>query len=360
MKKLLMICNGTGKVKNIGDHIQSLAAAQFTNPIDGYVEREMLNYYNSLEIGKMIMNGWFMHQPLNWPPSDMIKPLIVSFHIVPKCESLMFSKKGIEFFKKHAPIGCRDTGTLEMFEKYNIPSFFSGCLTLTLGLTYKNKHKTKKCIFVDPYYEFVRNKNGNYSIKTLLKTIIYGLKNLSNIKKLWKNFNFVGSSLKESFLFKFIRRFLNISAFYRTYSKIFDDSLLFSAQYVTHTINNTVSDLAATKLAEEYVRNYSQASLVVTSRIHCALPCLGIETPVIFVSSENLESAKNPIRSPGRFGGLIDLMRVMYYEDKGLSTNDDELLKLKNKITLDTVILNKNNHVKLSNKLIEICNNFMK
>ena len=93
MKKLLMICNGTSEYKNIGDHIQSLAAAQFSKPIDEYVERENLNRYCSRDKGKMIMNGWFMRQPDNWPPSEQIKPLIISFHIVPNCEKKCFLKK---------------------------------------------------------------------------------------------------------------------------------------------------------------------------------------------------------------------------------------------------------------------------
>ena len=272
----------------------------------------------------------------------------------------MFSKEGIDYFRKFAPIGCRDTGTLELFKKYDIPCFFSGCLTLTLGENYINKHDSKKCIFVDPYYEFIRNKEGKYSVKTLLKTIFYGIKNLSKIKRLWKIFKYIGYYLDESFLLKFIRRFLNISAFYKTYSSMFDDSLLFSAQYETHSINNTIKNYSALILAEKYIKTYSSASLIVTSRIHCALPCLGIETPVIFVTSENLESIDKPIRSPGRFGGLLNLMRVIYFKDNSLYTDDEELLKITGKINLNTNITNKRDYTILRNKLIEVCKEFMK
>ena len=36
------------------------------------------------------------------------------------------------------------------------------------------------------------------------------------------------------------------------------------------------------------IRNYEKEKLVVNSIILCALPCLGIETTVIFVTSDNL------------------------------------------------------------------------
>ena len=38
MKNGLLICNGGGKKKNMGDYIQSVAQEQFLNPVDCYVE----------------------------------------------------------------------------------------------------------------------------------------------------------------------------------------------------------------------------------------------------------------------------------------------------------------------------------
>lgn len=52
--------------------------------------------------------------------------------------------------------------------------------------------------------------------------------------------------------------------------------------------------------AKYLIRKYAKAKLVVTSRIHCALPCLGIETPVIFVTSDNLEQGVGRSGSNGR------------------------------------------------------------
>lgn len=68
------------KDTNIGDYIQSLAARQFLDKENiAYIHRDKLNDVNYES--KAIMNGWFSHYPENWPPSDKIYPLFVSFHI---------------------------------------------------------------------------------------------------------------------------------------------------------------------------------------------------------------------------------------------------------------------------------------
>ena len=61
--------------------------------------------------------------------------------------------------------------------------------------------------------------------------------------------------------------------------------------------------------AEQLIKKYAASKLVVTSRIHCALPCLGIETPVIFTVGHALEEGADA-SSAGRFGGLIDFFYV--------------------------------------------------
>ena len=50
---------------NIGDYIQALASSQYYPQIDGFLDRdEDLKDYNG-EPCKMIMNGWYMHNPQN-------------------------------------------------------------------------------------------------------------------------------------------------------------------------------------------------------------------------------------------------------------------------------------------------------
>ena len=66
---------------NIGDDIQSFAAAQFLPSIDCVIDRESLESFdNGGEPVKVIMNGWYMYNKFNWPPSGDIDPLWVSVH----------------------------------------------------------------------------------------------------------------------------------------------------------------------------------------------------------------------------------------------------------------------------------------
>ena len=57
---------------NLGDFIQSLAAKQVLNKIKTFdIDRDKLNAYKG-EKAALIMNGWFMEKPKNWPPSEQI------------------------------------------------------------------------------------------------------------------------------------------------------------------------------------------------------------------------------------------------------------------------------------------------
>lgn len=52
---------------------------------------------------------------------------------------------------------------------------------------------------------------------------------------------------------------------------------------------------------EKYLEIYQNAQAVITSRLHCALPCLGLETPVLLLLDDD-------IAEQGRFDGLEDLV----------------------------------------------------
>ena len=110
----LLINSGEASVKNIGDYIQSVAQEQFFEHIDMYIEREALNTYQTDDAINVIMNGWFMRHPENYPPSKCINPCYVSFHIAPKISERLLTEETIRHFKKYEPIGCRDFGTMKL------------------------------------------------------------------------------------------------------------------------------------------------------------------------------------------------------------------------------------------------------
>jgi hypothetical protein len=350
--------NGTKNgYKNMGDYIQSLAGETFFEVIDEYIDREKLAKYTS-NVGevRVIMNAWYMRFPENWPPSEDIKPFLISIHISPSAEVKMLSSAGIDYLIKYGPVGCRDTGTLDLLERYNIPCYFSGCLTLTLGERYKTFIKKNTVLFVDPYFELIKRSNVCFSLILLLKILCYGMKNVGKLRILSKIFfhRYIMGRFKK------IKRFLSVAAFYKTYSTWFDDDLLFNAEYISHQVR--VGDgtcLKTEKEKIEYARNlikkYAEASLVITSRIHCALPCLGLETPVLFITSRRLE-LKETSYARNRFGGLIDLFRVMRYDNFSLSTDDVTINK---KITRDTRIINKGDYVPVKDELLRRCYKFL-
>lgn len=78
-------------------------------------------------------------------------------------------------------------------------------------------------------------------------------------------------------------------------------------------------------LAENLIKSYASAKLVITSRIHSALPCLGLNTPVIFIANKEVISDNGKFNTPGRLEGLVEFLRVLKLEDEDFSSDDDLL-----------------------------------
>ena len=137
---------------NIGDYIQSLAAMQFLPRVDSWHNREKLDRCSKAEQTRIILNGWFMHNPASWPPAPTLDPLITSFHINSSAASMMTSEEGIRYLKAHAPIGCRDTSTLALLLENDVEAYFSACLTLTLKREnfVKSARSRGRVLIVDP------------------------------------------------------------------------------------------------------------------------------------------------------------------------------------------------------------------
>lgn len=334
--KILSINNSN--VNNIGDYIQGLASSCFLPQNDGFINREKLKDYEGEEC-KMIMNGWYMHHPEQWPPSEKIHPLFVAFHINSSVANRMLSEEGIAYLKKHQPIGCRDQYTTDLLRDKGIDAYFSGCMTLTLGNTYHSDNKDDKTYFVDPV---IPKPNGVF---VLINVLILTL-NYSVIKELSSRLYEGDTSFK---------KLIRTAGFFRLYSKIFTKDFLLDSEYINQESSKYTSgfnsDEERLKEAERLVRMYAKAKLVVTKRIHCALPCLGLGTPVIFTAKD-----KESEISACRFGGLIDLFNVVYCSNKGLDTS----FVINEKINKSTIVENKDLWKPLSEELTNRCKEFVK
>lgn len=346
MKKGLLIYKAKRIRKNIGDYIQSIAAEQYTGRDVVFVEREHTHEYTGEPL-QLIMNGWFMHIPENWPPSENIVPLLTSVHINPDISGKMLGEKGMAYLKKHGPVGCRDKGTERLLKSKGIPAYFSGCLTLTLGKTYKHNPKTENICFVDVHHDITMVKNP-LTLLAYLFTMVSKRKTIATIsRKLNKSTSF--------------RKLLRASQFYHTYSRVFEDEVLEKAEYVKHMIPESTFESEESKLAcaRNLLNKYANSKLVVTSRIHAALPCLAMNTPVIFILSDDLRPGGKGLQpeARGRFEGLLDLLHVMEYYDYRLKPILG--FNLDKKIGLNHSIRNKQNHLKIAEELDKTCTAFV-
>jgi len=300
---------------NVGDNIQSLAAKQFLPSVDHFINREKLGDFQDESV-QLIMNGWFTHNTRNWVPSDKIDPIFVSFHMNNTAAPAMLSDKGIAYLKKHQPIGCRDQFTADTLNAKGIEAHFTGCLTLTLD-SYKvdDSERGEDIYIVDPLYSYPRPEKIFYNTKLTIKNILNG-----SAFKLGK---------KKKHLKKFISK-----------------ELLESATFINQEPpSNTYTTEQKFEMAEDLLNKYARAKLVITSRIHCALPCLALGTPVIFVNG--FDSFVDSCR----FDGILELFnRIDVDSNTGNFTNN---FGLDGQITSNTKIENLEKHHDLANALKE-------
>lgn len=306
---------------NVGDYIQSLAARQFLPSVDQYVNREQLAAYDGDPI-KLIMNGWFTHNAADWVPSASIDPLFVSFHVNNTAAPLMLDERGIAYLKAHQPIGCRDRFTEAVLKEKNIEAYFSGCLTLTLD-SYRvdDSERGDTVYIVDPLYGYPTFAKATYDMRRFGRSVLSGD------------------------IFRTGRRSRHLR-------RIIDAELLASAEFIhQEPPANTYTDAQKFAMAEELLNKYARAKLVITSRIHCALPCLALGTPVIFVNgfTSFVDSC--------RFDGILDLFNRI-----DIDSNTGEFkanFPLRGKIQANTQVENPPQYRVLADAMKATCRDFV-
>lgn len=323
---------------NIGDYIQGVASSQFLPHVDGFIDREEIGDYDGEEC-KVIMNGWFKHFKDSWPPSSKIHPIFLSFHINSTAKEWLLSEESIAYYKQYEPIGCRDITTRDLLLAHGVQAFFSGCMTLTLGEKYKTADKSGKIYFVDPYFSFSKEP-----IK-VIKNLLCLLKNYKKIKHIAEKFDccwWCGS----------YRKLFITTYFYAQYRHLFSDDLLLHATYICQESSRYKNDFSSPdelfREAERLIALYAKAKYVVTSRIHCALPCLGLETPVVYIENKQQDET-----SFCRLDGIRDLFNIIEFSNEKLTLKFDTSIP----ISTDSVFNNKDNWKTLARNLKEYCRN---
>ena len=274
---------------NLGDDIQTYAAMKFLPHIDYYIDRENLSCFvpDQKEYVSMIMNGWFIHNKLAWPPSPYINPLLISMHFKVLEDTdvgdAYLKDFGGDFLKQYGPVGARDFETIKRLEKNNIDAYFSGCMTLTLEKFCKIKKKKKICL-VDVSNEVISKvrESTKHEIEVLSHTL--------NSKETEKK-----------------------------------------------SINERMDDV------EKILKKYQESKLVITTRLHVALPCLAIGTPVILIHKEVFDE--------DRLGTFFKFFSNYI---------DEDFLKMDIKQILDKPKKNSKEFLKIKKELEKRCKDFIR
>ena len=239
---------------NLGDEIQGFPGMQFLPFIDRFVQRDTITAFKSDGNVSMFFNAWWGSEKASWPPPSNIYPVMLSVHIAPPRMGVKWAKH-IGWAKKHEPIGCRDSDTMKFLHDHGVQAFFTGCMTLFM-------------------------RNPNVGVKRSNKIYLVDLK--SDVLQLLPR------------------------------------EIQTRAEKVYHNLKNPRQSDNTQRYTEAYklIRKYGQASVVVTQRIHCALPCVAMGTPVIFINSAGLPGGGGSSKeASGRTSGLTPLFHTINLYD---------------------------------------------
>lgn len=268
---------------NIGDDIQTYAASRFLPKIDYLVDRENLEKFipKKREHVKVIMNAWYIHDKFNFDISPYIIPLHVSmfFKKFPyeagiTIGSDYINDNIIENLRKYSPVGTRDIHTKKIMDKLKIDNYFSGCMTLTIN-------------------KFDDVKKGDYIVAVGLKS-----DEIEHIKKCTKR-----------------------------------EVIEFKQDVKRGSFSNESWDERKERV-EQTLRLYQGAHMVVTTKLHCSLPCLALETPILLLYDDSFKENEDRIGTYLPY--LNNINRKDFFESEinfeKPKKNSSKYLKLRNEL----------------------------
>ncbi len=227
---------------NLGDHIQSYGVEIAYNyyllkskkklKVE-LIEKELISSYVGEKMIVTLNNVYTLggvNGKLGWfPTSPDIIPLFIGFNC--HDESLIFENK--EYFKKWEPIGCRDEKTKELFQRCGISSYISGCSSILFP---KRKKTTGSKVFVVDATEDLIS--------------------------------------------------------------IIPENILCEAEFISQNVyakelcGKTDYHYGSTifwNVGKELIKRYNDdAKLVITSKLHCVVPCIAMGIPVI-LAKDNID-----------------------------------------------------------------------
>ena len=229
--------------QNIGDYIQSYAMQlileelNLTDQIETVSKFELASYDGDYIL--LIMNSFNnltdqFHLPQTvYPISEKIIPCYLSYHLASAMNDEIAA-----FFRSHEPIGCRDEFTMQNMRKNGVKAYLTGCVTALLPQSARVPSISDggKIVFVD-----------------------------------------TPDSLEPYVPQEFKSHIERLSAIYPINRKTGDPYLSTEEYEMIH---------AFARKRMEYFQEH--ATLVVTSRLHVASPCMAMGIPVIF-AADNID-----------------------------------------------------------------------
>jgi hypothetical protein len=251
---LLKFAAFTFTTANLGDDIQSLAALLFAGRLDALVPRDALGAVALEDRHACIFNCWFLNGRDYRRPSSSLLPFLHGASIT-RPDVLNSPWKG--FLIDNGPVGARDLRTLELLEANGVEAYWSGCLTAFMGERFKRPGERSGVLFVDIDKETER--------KFVPAEFGARARRLSN----------------------FLPPAIAANPFQRLNAAI------------------------------EMVTELAKARLVVTRRLHAALPCVGLGTPVLVLPDPQISMAR------WRFSGCESFLPIRYKDEPATDLDFD-------------------------------------
>ena len=142
---------------DLGDEMQGLAGIQFLPYLDALVERDSINLVYGTQNLKapikektlVFANAWYGSSTKQWPPPDYIDPVLVAIHMETDKQTQDTFDRGMKWLQQRWPVGVRDIATRDYFSKNNVSSFVSNCMTLTIVPLCRSRRSNNKILAVD-------------------------------------------------------------------------------------------------------------------------------------------------------------------------------------------------------------------
>ena len=245
---------------NLGDEIQSIAAINQIEKlgyhISYYIDRDTSDIIpidpqgeNGSEKITCIYNCWADGAYCKWPPADRIVPIFISFHINEVSKDKTYTS--LDKYLLNNPSSLADLKFNDYYKQFS-PIYTRDIHTEKL-LTQVDA-KFLGCLTMTLESSYSDERTGTF---------------LVDIDP--KMYEYIPADLRKD------------------------------SKRLTH-ISHTKDPTSKLEEARTLLETYKRAKLVITSRLHCALPCLAFRTPVIFMLSG--------WQTDPRFEGLSNLLTI--------------------------------------------------